>query len=310
MVMRPLTGNTTLFAFRSLVVAVLVLTVPLPSSHAQGRASKLISSAFYPLNVGDYWEYFDIDWYGRVQDTTSELIEKDSLLLGTVYKKIVSRSFRWKYSGTRFHRADSIGDVYSFDTASGNERLLYRLSDTSKSVWFTGNMKARFDSSAIKAFLGSPRRVLMISYFGRDDTTYTRSLFGEWLAEGIGSVISGNEYSRYSIKGCRISGVIYGTITSAEPTPSPLPAPFVLHQNYPNPFNPTTTIPYVVPRRSPVTLIVYNILGERIATLVDETKAPGAYEVIFDGSKFASGVYFCRMNASNYTLIRKLVMTK
>jgi hypothetical protein len=85
---------------------------------------------------------------------------------------------------------------------------------------------------------------------------------------------------------------------------------FVLYQNYPNPFNPTTTIPFVVPGRSPVTLIVYNILGERIATLVDETKALGTYEVRFDGSKFASGVYFCRMNANNYTSVRKLMLIK
>jgi photosystem II stability/assembly factor-like uncharacterized protein len=89
-----------------------------------------------------------------------------------------------------------------------------------------------------------------------------------------------------------------------------MPGEFVHLQNYPNPFNPTTTIPYVVPRRSPVTLIVYNILGERIATLVDETKAPGAYEVRFDGSGFASGVYFCRMEAGNYTSIRKLTLIK
>jgi hypothetical protein len=88
------------------------------------------------------------------------------------------------------------------------------------------------------------------------------------------------------------------------------PMSFSLSQNYPNPFNPATTIPFVVPRRSPVTLIVYNILGERIATLVDETKAPGTYEVRFDGSKFASGVYFCRMVAGDYTGIKKLMMIK
>jgi hypothetical protein len=85
---------------------------------------------------------------------------------------------------------------------------------------------------------------------------------------------------------------------------------FVLYQNYPNPFNPTTTIPYVVPRRSLVTLIIYNVLGERIATLVDETKTPGTYEVRFDGSKFASGVYFCKMAAGDYTAVTKLMMVK
>jgi hypothetical protein len=101
------------------------------------------------------------------------------------------------------------------------------------------------------------------------------------------------------------------TVTSVKDAVSKkIPMSFSLFQNYPNPFNPTTTIPYVVPRRSPVTLIVYNVLGERIATLVDETKAPGTYEVRFDGGEFASGVYFCRMKAGDYTSITKLVLVK
>ena len=66
----------------------------------------------------------------------------------------------------------------------------------------------------------------------------------------IGSLGSGNEYSGYSIKGCRISGVTYGTITSVELAPSLLPASFALHQNYPNPFNPSTTISYDLPNRT------------------------------------------------------------
>ncbi|MGA9363763.1 MAG: Ig-like domain-containing protein [Bacteroidota bacterium] len=100
-------------------------------------------------------------------------------------------------------------------------------------------------------------------------------------------------------------------VTGVEcPIPEPVPLSFSVSPNYPNPFNPTTTIPFVVPRKSVVTLVVYNVLGERIATLVDGTKPPGKYEVRFDGSELASGVYFCRMNASNYTSIRKLMMVK
>jgi hypothetical protein len=307
---RPSKHMSSLFVLISLLVYLsTVLILPLA---AQEGHQKLISSTFYPLNVGDYWEYFDIFWWNRytIQDTASTLVEKDSLLFGRMYKKIRSYSFHHLYSGTAFQRVDSLGDVYSLDKASGNEYLLYRLSDTSRSFWFTGNMKARFDSSVIRNILGSPRIVLMISYFAVDDTTYQRPLLSESVAEGIGSLGSGNEYSGYVIKGCRISGVIYGTITSVGSATSPLQASFALHQNYPNPFNPTTTIPYTVPKRSRVTLIVYNILGERIATLVDETKAPGTYEVRFDGTRFASGVYFCRMNAGDYTAIRKLMMVK
>ena len=294
---------------------VLIFTLDAEESH-----QKSISSTFYPLNVGDYWEYFDVFWWNEytIQDTASALVEKDSLLFGRIYKKIRSFSFRWKYSGTSFLRIDSIGDVYSFDTASGNEGLLYRLSDTSKSVWFTGQMKARFDSSVIRNIFGSPRRVLMISYFGRDDTTYWRPLLWESLAEGIGRVGYGNEYSGYSIKGCRISGVTYGTITSVEQTPSP--ASFALHQNYPNPFNPSTTIRYTIgglTNDPPVSvrLVIYNILGQEVKTLVEGLQQPGTYHVTWDGTdntgkRVPSGVYIYRLIAGSYVSSRTMMLVK
>ncbi|HUI30734.1 MAG TPA: T9SS type A sorting domain-containing protein [Candidatus Acidoferrales bacterium] len=78
----------------------------------------------------------------------------------------------------------------------------------------------------------------------------------------------------------------------------------------PNPFNPTTMIDYQLPVVSHVTLKIFDVLGREVATIVDEKKMPGTYEVKFDGSKFASGVYFCRMNAGNYVSTRKLLLLK
>jgi hypothetical protein len=77
-----------------------------------------------------------------------------------------------------------------------------------------------------------------------------------------------------------------------------IPVRFGLEQNYPNPFNPTTTIQFELPLKSFVTLKVYNILGQQIETLADHQEyAPGTYSAVFDGSKFASGVYFYRISA-------------
>jgi len=301
------------FYFSSRIIFLVHLsTVLIFTLDAQESHQKSISSTFYPLNAGDYWEYFDVFWWNEytIQDTASVLVEKDSLLYGRMYRKIRSHSFRWKYFGTSYFRIDSIGDVYSLDTASGNEGLLYRLSDTSKSVWFTGQMKARFDSTAIRNIFGSPRRVLMISYFGRDDTTYRRSLLWESLAEGIGRVTYGNEYSGYGIKGCCISGVTYGTITSVEHTPSPVPASFALHHNYPNPFNPSTTISYELPGRSFVTLRIFNVLGQGVATLVNREVGLGKHQVQWDAAGLPSGVYFYRLDAEGYIMSRKMILTK
>ncbi len=90
----------------------------------------------------------------------------------------------------------------------------------------------------------------------------------------------------------------------------PVASSFELLQNYPNPFNPTTTISYELPTNSIVTLKVYDILGREVATLVDGTQSPGEYSIKFDGSRFASGVYFYRLSAGNYTSIKKAVLMK
>ncbi len=89
-----------------------------------------------------------------------------------------------------------------------------------------------------------------------------------------------------------------------------LPAVFMLAQNYPNPFNPSTTIRYSVPIRSEVVLKVFGILGNEIVTLIDEEKSAGTYEVTWNDPRLASGVYFYRLTAGQYTQTRKMVLMK
>lgn len=88
------------------------------------------------------------------------------------------------------------------------------------------------------------------------------------------------------------------------------PQTFSLSQNYPNPFNPSTRIAYEIPSRNEVRLAVYNVLGEQVATLVDEFKEAGSYEVEFSGSGLASGVYFYTLKAGQFVDTRKLLLIK
>lgn len=85
---------------------------------------------------------------------------------------------------------------------------------------------------------------------------------------------------------------------------------FRLDNNYPNPFNPTTGISYQLPQESLVTLIVYNVLGQKVVTLVNGERAPGEHTVEFNGSRFASGVYFYRLVAGSHSVTRKMVLLK
>jgi hypothetical protein len=89
-----------------------------------------------------------------------------------------------------------------------------------------------------------------------------------------------------------------------------LPAAFSLSQNYPNPFNPTTQILFSVPVAGRVSLGVFNVLGQEVATLVDEVRNAGNYSVSFDASNMPSGVYFYRLESFRFSETKKLIIMK
>ena len=90
-----------------------------------------------------------------------------------------------------------------------------------------------------------------------------------------------------------------------------IPKKYTLSQNYPNPFNPTTAISYQLPAVSHVELSIYNILGQKVATLVSERQPAGNHKVEWNASGFASGVYFYRLETDQgFISSRKLILLK
>ena len=98
-------------------------------------------------------------------------------------------------------------------------------------------------------------------------------------------------------------------VTGVEPIPG-LPTDYELSQNYPNPFNPVTIIRYALPNTSLVQLVVYDLIGQEVTTLVNEELPPGRYETQFLGSNLPSGVYFYQLRAGTYLETKKMVLQK
>jgi hypothetical protein len=98
--------------------------------------------------------------------------------------------------------------------------------------------------------------------------------------------------------------------TSIESQNINLPHTYSLKQNYPNPFNPVTMITYQLPMINDVDLSIYNILGQKVATLVNERQQAGRYRVEWDASGFASGVYYYRLEAGEFVDIRKMILLR
>ncbi|MBE0571547.1 MAG: T9SS type A sorting domain-containing protein [Ignavibacteriaceae bacterium] len=118
---------------------------------------------------------------------------------------------------------------------------------------------------------------------------------------------------QHKLVACIVDGVIYGDTTlvvSVENGQNPIETEFKLEQNYPNPFNPTTSIQYAIGSRQFVTIKVYDVLGNEIATLVNEEKPAGEYEVEFDAVGLPSGVYFYQLKSGSFTETKKMILLR
>ena len=102
-----------------------------------------------------------------------------------------------------------------------------------------------------------------------------------------------------------------GTVLSVEGSADQTtPQTYTLDQNYPNPFNPSTVISYRLPLTGHVSLKVYDMIGREVATLVNEVKATGSYEVMFDASKLSSGIYFYQLKSGQFNSVKKMMLIK
>jgi hypothetical protein len=115
---------------------------------------------------------------------------------------------------------------------------------------------------------------------------------------------------RYLSDGTAIGGnfdVTDSIQTSIENKLESIPLSFYLSQNYPNPFNPITMINYQLPMTNEVELSIYNILGQKVVTLVNEKQPAGNYQVEWDASSYTSGVYYYEIVAGEYREVKKMI---
>lgn len=266
-------------------------------------------SNFLPLNIGNEYQMYDGYEYQFGK------IERD-----TVYPN----------GKTYFHlpspfdfldcRGDSVGNVLSISRPffggppSPEEYMLFKADAVLDEVWpiawdfnpviDTGYGKCIYVDSVY--LFGKTRLVKGVLIF---DFSYEYYSF--WLAEELGLVREHYDDGTTSwLNYAKIDGKIYGTLVPVDEDLNSLPEKFELFQNYPNPFNPITSIQYAIGSRQFVTLKVYDVLGNEIITLINEEKPVGDYEVQFDASKQASGIYFYQLRAGDYIETKKMILLK
>lgn len=281
---------------------------------------------YYPLSVGNYWIYKVTDWsypYYDEDTFTRKVISKEILSNGKEYFKIEEKYYSSSYINYVYERVDSVkGLIYQFNSDCPNPDSEKVIDDFTAEVGdsiliqrFTmcwDSILTKFSESGSESIFNENRNFRTYEYSWLISYTYK-------LAQGIGIYNIRNGYdfgeSYFTLNGCVIDDIVYGdtTLTDIEDPQNQIPTEFRLEQNYPNPFNPSTKISWQSPAAGWQTLKVYDVLGNEVATLVDEYRNAGSYEVEFNVSQesfpaIASGVYFYRIIIGNFIETKKMIL--
>ncbi|MBE2227125.1 MAG: T9SS type A sorting domain-containing protein [Ignavibacteria bacterium] len=271
---------------------------------------------YFPLETGNYYVYeyrefgalIALRWV-RIGDTVRVNDKKYYQFSGNVPD--FSGSFRFD---------TTLGKIFKYGQSDCNNEI------SVDSLWANvNNTRYHCNLATNEICLSSNVPVTILNY-----TTTRKSFgyshpqggFGRQYAKNIGLYQIYRSYVSYENKyhtlvGCFVNGILYGdtNLTGFNQISSIIPEQFYLSQNYPNPFNPKTKIKFAVPsnvkgQTSNVKLIIYDLLGREVTTLVDEELKPGTYETDWDGSGYSSGVYFYKIISEGFVETKKMVLMK
>lgn len=273
----------------------------------------------FPLNVGNMFFYKagsdpDDGYYGATKTIVDSLYNgvrvvsvknnyTDSISLSTEY---------WKFKDEKFYISPDTFFSYQASVPIFNGSLL---NDTCWNFFPPSEWCIEIKDSAL---FGTNRYCQKFYYhfFTHSEGGYSRV----FTANNIGCISYYNNY-RFGLSTTIDSIILIGYIIQGNLIGDTLLTgiqnqnelgfnDFQLYQNYPNPFNPTTRIMYSIPKVSRVKIIVYDILGNEITTLVNEEKYPGHYNVNFNGMNISSGIYFYRLITKSSSITKKFLLLK
>lgn len=264
------------------------------------------NSSFYPLKVGNRWEYRVLSYEAEpIPDTSyySKEIIGDTLLPNGINYFIVKER-----NHIHFERFDTLSNEIKYyermcDSLDGSIYSLNYVVD-SVVVWYQcGEYPHNVKYEDPKNSRNSAYIILECGGLIYSDVTFQNHLglkkrisreVGMWVTDLIGAVIDGETW---------------GVVTSVT-DPNGIPKDYDLMQNYPNPFNPKTLISYSTIRAGHVELAVYNITGENVSILVDQYQEPGEYKISFDASGLPSGIYFYRIITDEFIETKKMILLR
>ncbi len=273
---------------------------------------------WFPLAIGNVWAYDSYLLEGissQFTGTKYMSVVDDTLIENKKYFVVENDLTSANVLAQKMYlRVDSaLGFIYRYWEELNDEYIYHNLcAEIGDIIFYAGNPELPFyilEYEQPMNYLGIDTYERMYSENGLC-TCHHNLIKGFGLASTYFLEVYGEENI---LKGCVINGVLYGDTTfivDVEDQQNLIPTEFKLEQNYPNPFNPSTKINWQSPVGSHQSIKVFDVLGNEIATLVDEYKPAGRYEVEFIASSLPSGVYFYRLQSGSFLQIKKMILLK
>jgi len=220
-----------------------------------------------------------VSWWASIDTVSGATTQSDAWLITPMVTPLVNHQLRFWASGGSTSYLDSLQIWVNGDSLPGLTGVLL-----GSIIWPVGSTYGQF----------------------------TEYIYDLSVAAGVDVWIGFRYFQDCAVDGFFVwlDDVYVGGPLSVNQTSTVVPDRFTLSQNYPNPFNPATTIEFALPTSQHATLKVFNAMGEEVTTLVDEALTPGTYTSHWDASGLASGMYFYRLQATDFVQTRKLLLVK
>jgi hypothetical protein len=177
-----------------------------------------------------------------------------------------------------------------------------------ENVNYSGRNGISFHKNVMRTIAGTPNGKSITSVSQKINSTIQIS--PSFVKENLGVVVFVQRTSTKEVLQSEYISFMNLVVTDVNKQTHTTPSSFVLHQNYPNPFNPSTLINYELPEAGNVSLKVYDILGNVVATLVNDFKSEGVHNVTFNGAGLSSGVYLYVLKAGSVSRYNKMLLLK
>ena len=300
----------------SLLIAVVLMTTTIASAQD--------ASDYYPMKVGNYWIMRCDTLFGAYNPTIfRQDVEAIDLILDEEYFRIKHTlingfdwsSYFWFCIDSTGIKMKAQGDTSSVDSATIHDTLLLYMPNEMFNVgftwqWdlplfgFTYTYSIKSVSENVQVPAGVFNNCIMIRTIMKDTSGNTMTQ-DAYYARDVGEVLLiDSRMGRFEL-------IEYFLQSDVEHEGElKIPARFSLKQNHPNPFNPTTVISWQLAIDSNVELSIYNILGQKIQTLLNKPMPAGYHELEFHGQNLSSGIYLYRIEAGSWWAVRKMVLLK